>query len=46
MKRSDLVSLSRAAIDRLTANKIGVIKGTPKQIEKLGKQKKKKEQAQ
>jgi hypothetical protein len=46
MKRTDLVALSGAAVERLTSNKVGVVKGTSKQLEKLAKHKKKKEQEQ
>jgi predicted DNA-binding protein YlxM (UPF0122 family) len=43
MKRTDIVALSRAAIERLISNKVGVVKGTSKQLELLAKHKKKKE---
>jgi hypothetical protein len=46
MKRSDVVALSSAAVERWTSNRVGVIKGTQKQREKLAEHKKKKEQKQ
>jgi hypothetical protein len=46
MKRTELVALTRAAIERLTQNKVGVIRGTKRQLEMLAKHKKKKEHDQ
>jgi hypothetical protein len=42
MKRTELVALSRAAIQRVSSNQIGVIGPTEKQVEKLAEHKKKK----
>lgn len=46
MKRIDLVALSRAAVERFTGNKVGVVRGTKQQLERLAAHKKKKEQKQ
>jgi hypothetical protein len=42
MKRTEIVALSRAAIQRLSANKVGAIGMTKKQSDKLAEHKKKK----
>jgi hypothetical protein len=39
MKRTDIVALSRAAIQKLASNKVGVVRVTKKQLEKLTLQK-------
>jgi hypothetical protein len=39
MKRAEIVALSRAAVQRLSANKVGIIGMTKKQSEKLAEQK-------
>jgi hypothetical protein len=43
MKRTELVALSRAAVQRAASNQIGVIGPTKKQLAKLAEHKKKKE---
>jgi hypothetical protein len=43
MKRTELVALSRAAIQRASSNQIGVIGPTKKQLEKFAEHKKKKD---
>ena len=43
MKRTELVALSRAAIQRASSNQTGVIGPTKKQLEKLAEHKKKKD---
>jgi hypothetical protein len=42
MKRTKLVALSSAALQRVSSNQIGVIGPTKKQLEKLAEHKKKK----
>ncbi len=39
MKRTDIVALSRAAIQKLASNKVGVVRVTKKQIQRLTLQK-------
>lgn len=43
MKRTEIVALSRAAIQRAKANKVGVLVMTKMQLEKLAEHKRKKE---
>jgi hypothetical protein len=43
MKRAEIVALSRAAVQRLSANKVGIIGMTKKQSEKLVEHTKKKQ---
>jgi hypothetical protein len=43
MKRTELVALSRAAVQRAKSNKVGIIGMTKMQLEKLAEHKKKKE---
>jgi hypothetical protein len=46
MKRTDIVALSRAAVQRVMTNKVGAIGPTKKQLEKLAEHKKKKDAEQ